>query len=105
MTEPILLRAFVSLALGAMLLSSCVHPSPAMGAWEDAQRTAPITCDEPSADRCVVLACAEGECGVFDCEDVDPEAIAEASLGTNVELTRGFRPPFRAPGPHCSKEG
>jgi hypothetical protein len=104
MAEPSLLRALVSLALGAMLLSSCVHPSPAMGAWEDTQRAAPITCDAPSADQYVVLACDEGECSVFDIEDVDPEAVADASLGTHVELTRGFHPPFRAPGPHrnCS---
>jgi len=100
MTLLSLSRACVALSLATLLSSACATPSPALGAWEDAQRADPTACDEPSADQCVVLACDEGECGVFDCEDVDPEAVSDASLGSHVELARGFRPPFRAPGPH-----
>ncbi|HEX8435704.1 TIGR02269 family lipoprotein, partial [Archangium sp.] len=38
----------------------------------------------------------EGECGVFDCGDVDPEAREGASLAQGVELVR-YRPPMRGP--------
>jgi len=58
-------------------------------------------CEDPGADQCVVLACEEGECGVFACEDVDPEALTRAPLAHGADLARGFRPPptsFRPPG-------
>lgn len=59
-------------------------------------------CEEPSADQCVVLACDQGECGVFGCEDVDPEALARVTGEYEVELARGFRRPFGTPKSHRS---
>jgi uncharacterized lipoprotein (TIGR02269 family) len=55
-------------------------------------------CDDPDADQCIVLACDEGECGIFSCEDVDPEALTRGSQVHDVELAQFYRPPFRGPG-------
>ncbi|MCY1082102.1 SitA6 family polymorphic toxin lipoprotein [Archangium lansingense] len=85
-----------SVLLAVLLLSACAAPSPATHTWEDPQRDDPTACEAPSADQCVVLACDEGECGVFSCEDVDPEAVAQASLAHGAELAR-YRPPMRSP--------
>jgi uncharacterized lipoprotein (TIGR02269 family) len=87
------------LAIAALLLSGCAIPSPAVHAWESAERDN-ADCEESSADQCVVLACEQGECGVFGCEDVDPEAVTHVGQEHEVELARGFRPPVRSPGPH-----
>jgi uncharacterized lipoprotein (TIGR02269 family) len=92
MSKPLLPSLLAPLAL--LLLSACAATSPVRPAWEDDV----TSCDEPSADQCVVLACDEGECGVFGCEDVDLEAISEVSLAHGVELVR-FRAPLRGPGP------
>ncbi len=94
MTRPLLL----SFPLAVLLLSACATTSPAEGAWEDTAEDAATTCEAPSADQCVVLACDEGVCGVFDCEDVDPEAVEGSSLAQGAELAR-YRPPAtRGPG-------
>ncbi len=100
MGNPFLSHPLLSLSLAAILISGCATPSPALSAWETAERVDGSTCDTPSADQCIVLACDEGECGVFTCEDVDPEAVARTSLSHDVELVRNFRPHFRAPGTH-----
>nr|WP_239014592.1 TIGR02269 family lipoprotein [Archangium violaceum] len=68
-----------------------------MRTWEDTQRDAPTACEAPSDDPCVVLACDEGECGAFSCEDADPESVAHAALAHGAELAR-YRPPMRSPG-------
>jgi uncharacterized lipoprotein (TIGR02269 family) len=83
--------------LAALLLwlFACATPSLPTNVTEDSESTA--ACEDPDADQCVVLACDEGECGVFGCEDVDPEAVTGAHLSYGAELAR-FRPPFRAPG-------
>ena len=93
---PFLLR----LSLAALLLSGCVIVSPATRAEEETAYDDPLACESPDADQCVVLACdgEAGECGVFNCEDVDPQAPTGASLAHGVELAR-FRPPPRGPGP------
>ena len=89
-------RLVLSLSLAALLLAACAPASPALRAWEDDET---ITCEDTGADECVVLACDEGECGLFDCEDVDPEALTRAPLTHGAELARNFqRPPYRAPG-------
>lgn len=83
-----------------MLSLACATPSPAPHVWPKIPPTAANSCEEPSADECVVFACVEEECGVFICEDVAPEAVAGTASEPEVELARGFRPPFRSPGPH-----
>ncbi|HLM46711.1 MAG TPA: TIGR02269 family lipoprotein [Myxococcaceae bacterium] len=84
--------ALLSLFL-ASLLCACATSSPAPRAGEDNASAA--ECEDPGADQCIVLACEEGECGVFACEDVDPEALTRAPLAHGAELARGFRPSFR----------
>nr|WP_245767498.1 TIGR02269 family lipoprotein [Stigmatella erecta] len=83
-----------------VLLSACTTPSPALGAWEDAHPAGPSRCDEPEADQCVLLACDEGGCGVFGCEDLAPDAVSRPPGGSHVDPARGIRLPFRAPGTH-----
>jgi uncharacterized lipoprotein (TIGR02269 family) len=73
------------LVLTVLLLGGCGTPSS--GVREDVGR-----CEHADAEECVVLACDGGECGLFGCEDVDPEALAP-----EVELARGYRPPQRPP--------
>jgi uncharacterized lipoprotein (TIGR02269 family) len=87
----------LSLFLSALLLTSCVTSSPAPRSWEEVQSEVTPSCDNPDADQCVVLACDEGECGVFDCADVDPEALARVPQEYDAELTQFHRPPFRTP--------
>ncbi len=87
-------RSVPSLALAAMLISGCATSSPALRPWEVAERVDGSTCDTPGADQCIVWACDEGECGVFGCEDVDPEAVASAALSNEVEWARNFRLSF-----------
>jgi uncharacterized lipoprotein (TIGR02269 family) len=89
-------RLVLSLSLAALLLAACAPSAPALRTWEDGETS---TCEETGADQCVVLACDEGECGLFDCEDLDPEALARVPLAHGAELARNFqRPPYRAPG-------
>jgi len=85
-----------ALAALLLLLFACATPSLPTNVTEDSESTA--ACEDPDADQCVVLACDEGECGVFGCEDVDPEAVAGAHLSHGAELARYPRPPFRSPG-------
>jgi uncharacterized lipoprotein (TIGR02269 family) len=86
------------LCFSALLFSGCATSQHVQPEWEDAEREDIISCEEPGADQCVVLACDEGECGVFGCEDVDPEALEQALRGHGgVELAQFHRPPFRAP--------
>ncbi|HEX8705466.1 MAG TPA: DUF2380 domain-containing protein [Myxococcaceae bacterium] len=96
-TTSLLSRFLLSLLLSAVV-SACATVSPALNAWEGTGTDDTSACEAPEADRCVVLACDDGECGIFDCADVDPEALARGPLEPSVELARGFRPPFRSPG-------
>lgn len=87
----------------AVLLSGCGSTSLATTrAWEEAARDDADACEDPDADQCVVLACdgEAGECGVFGCEDIDPEAVVRAPLAHGAELARGgpYRPLVRNPG-------
>ena len=79
----------------AVLLSGCGTSSPATRAWTEAEGQGVQECDDPESDQCIVLACdgEEGTCGVFGCEDVDPEGQAAGV----VEPVR-YRPPVRSPG-------
>jgi uncharacterized lipoprotein (TIGR02269 family) len=88
------------LPLAALLASGCAVNSPAVHTWERTELEGAADCEEPDADQCVVLACEQGECGVFSCEDVDPDALAHVGAGYELELARAFRPPFRGSGPH-----
>ncbi len=93
-----------SLRLLSLLLSlavtGCGTTMPATRAGEDAAQEGSTTCEDPSADQCVVLACdgEDGVCGVFGCEEVDPKAVARTSHAPDVELASA-RPPMRGPGP------
>ncbi|MDY7232032.1 TIGR02269 family lipoprotein [Hyalangium rubrum] len=91
---------FSATLLLAALLSACAASSPAIRAWEDMEREGATTCEEPNADQCVVLACDEGECAIFDCEELDPEGLARTPLRHGAELARGFRTPWRPPTAH-----
>ncbi|MCP3135739.1 SitA6 family polymorphic toxin lipoprotein [Pyxidicoccus xibeiensis] len=78
--------------LFAVLLCACASSFPGGRAWEDAERAE--ACDSAEVEQCVVVACEGEDCGLFDCADVDLEALAEAP----VELAQGYsRPPHRAP--------
>jgi uncharacterized lipoprotein (TIGR02269 family) len=81
------------------LLSGCGTPSSVAFSWEGAEQGDTVACEDPGTDQCVVLACdgEAGECGVFSCEDVDPEAMARTSLTHGAELAR-FRQHPRSPG-------
>ncbi len=91
-------RYLLSLFLASLLLIACTTSSPALPAWEEVKSEDIPTCDDPDAAQCVVLACDEGECGVFSCEAVDPEALAQVPQVHDAELARFSRPPFRSPG-------
>ncbi|QRN97797.1 TIGR02269 family lipoprotein [Archangium violaceum] len=104
MKRPFLPLFSLWLSLAALSLSGCGTTSPISRAWVEATQDDPLACEDPGADQCVVLACdgEQGECGIFRCEDVDPEAVTRASLAHGAELARGgayYRPPFRGPGP------
>jgi uncharacterized lipoprotein (TIGR02269 family) len=81
-----------------LLLSGCAASSVVVEEWEKTAAGETAECSSPNTDQCIVFACEEGECGVFGCDDVDPEAYAQAANDYEVELARGFRPPFRNPG-------
>ena len=91
-------RALVSLTLVFLLLTACATSSPTPHEWEGAAQDDITACDDADADACVVMACDEGECGVFDCEDVNPEVLTRTALGHGTELAQFYRPPFRSPG-------
>ncbi len=98
MTRPRQTPFLFLLSLAMVLLSACGTTSPAMHAWEGAEREDATECDAPSSDQCIVFACDGGECGVFACGDVDLEAMARAPLAHDAELARNFRPSWRTPG-------
>jgi uncharacterized lipoprotein (TIGR02269 family) len=99
--QSIVSHFLLPLLLAALSLSACATPSPALNAWEGTSQD-DAACETPDADQCVVLACDEGVCGFFDCEDVDPEALTLAPLEHSVEFARGFRRPIPAPGSNRS---
>jgi uncharacterized lipoprotein (TIGR02269 family) len=77
--------------LPALLLCACAASSPGPGAWDKTER-----CEPADEGQCVVVACEDGDCGLFDCTDVDAQALA--SVEHEVELAQGYsRPPYRAP--------
>ena len=84
-------------ALAVVVMAACGTTSASSRAWEDAARDDDSACAEPMADQCIVFACdAEaGLCGVFACEDVDPEVVAGTSLAHGAQLARGSA--YRAP--------
>ncbi|MCP3144201.1 TIGR02269 family lipoprotein [Pyxidicoccus sp. QH1ED-7-1] len=83
--------------MGVLGSVACGTASPAVRIWEGAEQDETAACSEPGSDRCVVLACDEGECGLFTCDDVDAESVASATSASNVELAVG-RPYIRGPG-------
>ncbi|HZI14905.1 MAG TPA: TIGR02269 family lipoprotein [Myxococcus sp.] len=91
-----LLRPPLSLlAVVLALLTACGSSAPALRAWESAGGTAP--CEHEGEDSCVALACDGELCGLFDCEDVEAEAVARSTLGPRVELAQAYRAPWRPP--------
>jgi uncharacterized lipoprotein (TIGR02269 family) len=84
----------------ALLLSGCATTSSATNEGELLAGEYVQECAEPDSDKCVVLACdgEAGECGVFDCADVDLEVATRPALAHGAELAR-YRPPVRSPGP------
>lgn len=100
MTKPLQQLLPLSVCLTALVLSGCATSSPATRDRVDEHGDDISGCEAPDADLCVVLACdgEAGACGVFACEDVDPDALAFTSSAPGVELAR-FRPPPRNPGP------
>jgi len=82
-------------ALATVLLSACGASSAGLRAWEDAGSAA--SCEQEEADQCVAIACDEGTCGLFDCEDVTAEAVALAPRTPGVERTQAYRAPWRPP--------
>jgi uncharacterized lipoprotein (TIGR02269 family) len=67
--------------LAVLLLVGCATSRAVEGAQ---------SCEHREAEQCVALACEAGDCGLFDCADVDSEALA------SVERAQ-YRPPYRAP--------
>ncbi|HYI01124.1 TIGR02269 family lipoprotein [Hyalangium sp.] len=90
-------RVLLSLSVASLLSFACASPSPAIHTGQVIEVADATSCEEPYADQ---FACVEEECGVFSCEDVDPDAVARAPLEHGTEFARGFRPPFRSPGSH-----
>jgi uncharacterized lipoprotein (TIGR02269 family) len=77
--------------LSALLLGACAASSPGPGAWDKTER-----CEHADTEQCVVVACEGGDCGLFDCTDLDAQALA--SVEHEVKLAQGYsRPPYRAP--------
>ncbi|HZH16537.1 MAG TPA: TIGR02269 family lipoprotein [Archangium sp.] len=100
---PLPLRPVVLLCLGfsIMALSACGTASPAVRAWDGVAQLDAEECENPHEDACVVFACDGelGECGLFGCDAVDPEAIADARLAHGVQLASGGYRPVRPPLP------
>lgn len=84
-----------SLFLTALLLVARGNTPPAVLGWNGSEHGSEDGCGAPGADRCVVLACDEGACGLFACEDVEP--VAELPAQQELERVRG-RPLMRGPG-------
>lgn len=85
--------------LFVLLLGGCASSSPELRAFEEARHVG--ACESADTEQCVVLACEAGDCALFDCEDVDTEALALAPAPPQVELAQGrYRPPPRAPAFH-----
>jgi uncharacterized lipoprotein (TIGR02269 family) len=99
MTRALSRHCLLSLFLASLLLTACSTSSPVLRAWEGVAPDDATACDDAEADQCVVLACDEGECGIFSCEDVDPEALAQVPQVHDVELAQFQRPLFRSPSP------
>jgi uncharacterized lipoprotein (TIGR02269 family) len=91
----VLLSSSLFLALATVLLSACGASSVGLRAWEDAGSAA--SCEQEEADQCVAIACDEGTCGLFDCEDVTAEAVALAPRTPGVERAQAYRAPWRPP--------
>ncbi|MFP2909756.1 TIGR02269 family lipoprotein [Pyxidicoccus sp. 3LFB2] len=76
--------------MSPLLVLACATAS--MG--EDVERA--DACAHPDAEQCVALACEGGDCGLFDCADVETGALT--SVPHAVELAQGaYRPPHRPP--------
>jgi hypothetical protein len=86
---------FALLVAVMVLLSACGSSSPALRAWEDAGHTA--SCEHEGEDSCVAIACDGETCGLFDCEDVESEAVTHAPLGPEIQLAQAYRAPWRPP--------
>jgi uncharacterized lipoprotein (TIGR02269 family) len=100
---PFMRLASLALPTAVLLLSACGTTSPATRSWEETEWDDSTACEDPDADECIAFAC-DGEeelCGVFTCEDVDPEAVVGSSSTPRTELARGgaYRPPMRGPVP------
>ena len=78
----------LTLLLSTVLLTACATSHPALRAWEEAAPAA--GCESPDEDSCVTLACEDGLCGFFRCEDV--VALEEAPRGAEVERAQFVRP-------------
>jgi len=89
-------RLFALLPLAALVLSGCVASSPSVSASDESASA--LSCEYEGGHSCVVLACEGEACGLFGCEDVEPDELARAPGAPVVELAQGtFRPPYRPP--------
>ncbi|MCY1017459.1 TIGR02269 family lipoprotein [Pyxidicoccus sp. MSG2] len=78
-----------------LLVTACASTSLTQQRWETAEATAG-ECDDPAADRCTLFICGVGACGLYYCEDVEPNGIVRAQAMVPV---RPPAPPMPAPGP------
>ncbi|MFP2925744.1 TIGR02269 family lipoprotein [Pyxidicoccus sp. 3LG] len=76
-----LLRLVRLLPLVALVLSGCAASLPS------------LSCEREGQHSCVVLACEAEDCGLFGCEDVDPDAATPDV----VRAQGAYRPPYRPP--------
>ncbi|WP_164019090.1 TIGR02269 family lipoprotein [Pyxidicoccus trucidator] len=74
------------LLVASWWVSACATSQPVARAWEDA--TPAAGCESPEEDSCVTLACEEGLCGFFRCEDV----VAVEAPRSGVERVQFGRP-------------
>ncbi|MFP2929085.1 TIGR02269 family lipoprotein [Pyxidicoccus sp. 3LG] len=54
-------------------------------------------CDDPGSDRCITLLCGVEACGIYYCEDVQPERVVRSQALVPVRP-----PPAPQPFPHTS---
>ena len=78
--------------LPTLLLGACAASSTGVPTWEKTDGA----CEYAGAEQCVAVACEGGDCGLFDCADVEMEAMVSGA--PVVELAQSAsRPPHRPP--------
>lgn len=70
--------------LCGLLVTACASTNPTWQRWEAAEADVE-ECDDPGADRCTMLLCGVGACGLYLCEDVKPGSIVHAQAVAPVQ--------------------